>query len=123
MKNLVRLGLFLLLISCGKPLPDLTPIDLEAWKADKGGCHQKRMAFLTALQNQKEELKGLSEKDIIQLLGRPDQNELYKRNQKFYRYDIAPGKNCDASSGAGEKLVIRFTAMGYAKEVSVEVTE
>jgi len=79
-----------------------------------------RTRFLTDLENQKEELKGLSEKDIINLLGRPDQNELYKRNQKFYRYDITPGKSCSSSTGAGQQLVIRFTAMGYAKEVSIE---
>lgn len=123
MKNLAFVGLCLLIISCGKPLPDLSPIDLNQWKADKGGCVQTRTRFLVDLQNQKEELKGLSEKDIIALLGRPDQNELYKRNQKFYRYDITPGKSCTTSSAVGQQLVIRFTAMGYAKEVSIESSE
>ncbi len=123
MKNLAFLGLCLLILSCGKPLPDLSPIDLNQWKADKGGCAQTRTRFLVDLQNQKEELKGLSEKDIITLLGRPDQNELYKRNQKFYRYDITPGKSCVSPLVAGQRLVIRFTAMGYAKEVSIETTE
>ena len=74
------------------------------------------------MKNQKDELKGLSEKDIIALLGRPDHNELYKRNQKFYYYDIEPGKSCN-NEVAGQQLVIRFTAMGYAKEVSIEMIE
>jgi hypothetical protein len=123
MKNLAFVGLCLLTLSCGKPLPDLAPIDLNQWKEDKGGCTHLRARFLADLQNQKEELKGLSEKDIIHLLGRPDQNELYKRNQKFYRYDITPGKSCAPSSGDVQQLVIRFTAMGYAKEVSIESPE
>ncbi len=123
MKNLAFVGFCLLIISCGKPIPDLSPIDLNQWKADKGGCAQMRSRFLTELQNQKEELKGLSEKDIIRLLGRPDLNELYKRNQKFYRYDLTPGKSCASSLASGQQLIIRFTAMGYAKEVSIESTE
>lgn len=122
MKNLVLIGLSVLLITCGKPLPDLAPIDLAQWKNDKGGCKQQRVNFIEELKNQKDELKGLSEKDIIALIGRPDHNELYKRNQKFYYYDIDPGKSC-SDQVAGHQLVIRFTAMGYAKEVSIETLE
>jgi len=122
MKNLAWISLALLFITCGKPLPDLSPIDLGLWKEDKGGCKQLRQTFLEELKNQKDELKGLSEKDIINVLGRPDHNELYKRNQKFYYYDIEPGKSCN-DQAAGQQLVIRFTAMGYAKEVSIESIE
>jgi len=122
MKNLAWVALSLLFITCGKPLPDLTPIDLTQWKDDKGGCKQQRVNFIEELNNQKDELKGLSEKDIIQLLGRPDHNELYKRNQKFYYYDIDPGKSCNDQL-TGQQLIIRFTAMGYAKEVSIETLE
>jgi len=122
MKKLAWIGLSLFIIMCGKPLPDLAPIDVAQWKEDKGGCKQKRIAFLQELRTQKDELKGLSEKDIIKLLGRPDHNELYKRNQKFYHYDISPGKNC-RHQPAGEQLIIRFTAMGYAREISIESNE
>ncbi len=122
MKNLAWVALSFILITCGKPLPDLTPIDLAQWKDDKGGCKQQRIKFIEELKNQKDELKGLSEKDIIQLLGRPDHNELYKRNQKFYYYDVDPGKGCE-NPATGQQLIIRFTAMGYAKEVSIETLE
>jgi SmpA / OmlA family len=108
-----------LVFSCGKPLPDLSPIDLAQWKEDKGGCKQIRSAFLSDLTNQKDELKGLSEGDIIKLLGRPDRNELYKRNQKFYYYDLEPGKACD-STLTNQQLIVRFNAMGMAKEVAIE---
>jgi outer membrane protein assembly factor BamE (lipoprotein component of BamABCDE complex) len=77
---------------------------------------------LSDLISQKEELKGLSEDDIIELLGRPDRNELYKRNQKFYYYDLEPGKPCD-STAHNQQLILRFNAMGLAKEVAIEVVD
>ena len=122
MKKLAWIFLLLIVTYCGKPLPDLAPINLNTWKEDKGGCNGKRVSFVEELQHQKDELKGLSEKDIIQLLGRPDHNELYTRNQKFYYYDIEPGKSC-LDQASGKQLIIRFTAMGYAKEVSIESLE
>lgn len=114
------LFLSVVLIACGKPMPDLSPLDLEQWKEDKNGCLRLREQNISHLIDQLEELKGLSEKDIIELLGRPDRNELYKRNQKFYYYDIDPGKTCPDSKPENQQLVLRFNAMGLAKEVTVE---
>ncbi len=119
MRKWLLLSVVSLVLSCGKPLPDLSPIDLTQWKEDKGGCKQIRSSFLTDLTQQKDELKGLSEGDIIKLLGRPDRNELYKRNQKFYYYDLEPGKTCD-STLTNQQLILRFNAMGMAKEVAIE---
>lgn len=114
------LWLSVVLISCGKPLPDLAPIDITQWKADKGGCSNIRSASIQQLTQQLEELKALSEGDVVKLLGRPDRNELYKRNQKFYYYDIDPGKSCSNSITNNQQLVLRFNAMGLAKEVTIE---
>ena len=119
MKKGLLYSLVLFVFACGKPLPDLAPIDLSQWKEDKDGCKNVRARFRSELISQKDELKGLSEKDIIELLGRPDRNELYKRNQKFYYYDIEPGKACD-SLAANQQLILRFNAMGMAKEVTIE---
>lgn len=120
MRKWLLLSVVSLVFSCGKPLPDLNPIDLAQWKEDKGGCKNIRTSYLAALTEQKDELKGLSEGDIIELLGRPDRNELYKRNQKFYYYDLEPGKGCD-STLLNQQLILRFNAMGMAKEVSIEM--
>jgi hypothetical protein len=114
---------FLLLIACSKPLPDLAPIDLKQWKADKDGCLGYRQSIAESLMDQTDKLKGLSEKKIIELLGRPDRNELYKRNQKFYYYLLEPGAPCAGAKDHPIELVIRFNAMGYAKEVSVDRSE
>lgn len=111
--------LFFLLVACGTPLPQLDGIDLEKWKGDKNGCQGERLRFLGPLQSQHEKLKGLSQDDIVKLLGRPDKNELYKRNQKFFFYALTPGKAC-GSANETQQLSIRFNAMGLAKEVIIE---
>jgi hypothetical protein len=110
---------FFALMACGKPLPTFDNLNLEKWKDDKNGCLGERALNLKSLESQKDKLKGLSQDDIVKLLGRPDQNELYKRNQKFFHYLLTPGKECGKDS-TSLKLSLRFNAMGFAKEVVVE---
>lgn len=109
----------LLLAGCGKPLPELEGMNLEAWKDDKNGCAGKRAPMEAALTGEMEKLKGLREMEIVELLGRPDENELYKRNQKFFSYYVTAGPDCNPHEELPRKLVIRFNAMGYAQLVSL----
>ncbi|MFM7429221.1 MAG: hypothetical protein ACKO1F_04900 [Flammeovirgaceae bacterium] len=111
--------LFFLLMACSKPLPTFDDFNLEKWRNDKNGCLGERALNLKSLTSQKDKLKGLSQDAIVKLLGRPDQNELYKRNQKFFHYLLTPGKECGKDS-TSLKLSLRFNAMGFAKEVVVE---
>ena len=117
-------GIILLLLfcaSCGDPLPSLENIDLQTWKDDKLACGGQRAAMLASIEPQTEKLLSLSEQDIIAILGRPDENELYKRNQKFYYYFLQPSSKCKESSVQHpKKLVIRFNAVGFAKEAAIE---
>jgi hypothetical protein len=105
-------------VSCERPLPTISGLDGTKWKNDKNGCNGARQSMSTSLEEQKTKLQGLSETQILQLLGRPDQNELYKRNQKFYYYWIT-GPDCSTDS-TKLKLGIRFTAMGISKEISFD---
>ena len=84
--KLSSLLLALILLSCSKPLPVLDGINVNDWKDDKFGCNGKRLAMSAAMLAQKEKLLSLDETQIIKLLGKPDVNELYKRNEKFFRY-------------------------------------
>jgi hypothetical protein len=111
--------LIFVFIGCGKPLPHLDHIDLEKWRDDKWGCLNERSKVLPELIQQKEKLKGLSQGNIVDLLGRPDKNELYKRNQKFFFYYLTPGEKCGKDT-ITQRLSLRFNAMGFAKEVLVE---
>lgn len=95
-------------------------INLAEWKADRNGCMGKRAPMEPALRRQKDNLLALSETQVIALLGRPDRNELYKRNQKFFYYFITPSTDCQLPAKTEIKLSIRFNALGLAKEVMLE---
>lgn len=118
--NWLSLILFVFLVACGKSLPTFEAVNLEEWKADGHGCTGKRSAMEQAIRNEKDKLLALNEKQIIKLMGRPDQNELYKRNQKFYTYFVTAGPDCSTPSELPLKLIVRFNAMGLANEVTFE---
>jgi hypothetical protein len=110
-----------LFVSCGKSLPDLEGFDEKSWKEDKNGCGNKRSKMIAAIKTEKGKLLSLDEGQVIRILGRPDRNELFTRNQKFFEYFLEPSPECSADpSQSAMKLVVRFNAMGLAKEVAVE---
>lgn len=96
---------------------DIPDFDEAAWRDDPNGCEGVRMDLAQALQQNIDRLKGLTQDQTIELLGKPDQNELYKRNQKFFIYNM----NCVASDSTKLPvyLSIRFNATGLAKEVMI----
>lgn len=120
MKNVFVLLSLVLLSSCSTPLPSLENIDSALWKDDRHGCKGDRKKMINAIGEQREKLLTLKEMQIVQLLGRPDGNELFERNQKFYTYNLTPGKNCGVQDSVSVQLEIRFNAMGIAKEVQVK---
>jgi outer membrane protein assembly factor BamE (lipoprotein component of BamABCDE complex) len=98
---------------------NLKNFDEEKWIKDSHGCNLDRLSMMESLDEQTDELKGLNQDEIIMLLGKPDQNELYKRNQKFFIYYITP-KNCEKKKYESYTyLSIRFNATGLAKEVII----
>jgi len=106
--------------ACGKSLPTMDGIDLHQWKEDKNGCNHYREKTSGSLNSQFDKLKALDESQIAELLGKPDQTELYRRNQKFYTYFLEPSVKCNPSKEKPKKLVIRFNGMRMAKEVEME---
>ena len=122
MKKSKALSIIVIVVlsSCGRDVPELKGIDLAHWKTDERGCAGVREQVADTLQAQKNLLLGLSEMQIVELLGKPDHNELFKRNQKFYLYFLQSGEDCPKSVQDPRCLKIRFNAMGLAKEVSVD---
>jgi hypothetical protein len=114
------LVVLLAITACSRPVPALEGLDAAAWKADRHACQGIRAAGLTTLQEQKKNFLGLSEMQIVSVFGAPDRNELYKRNQKFYYYDLQPSTDCPHATADPLALVVRFNAMGLAKEISIE---
>ena len=112
-------ALSLLCICCSGHREEITGVDWEAWRNDRQGCSNNRRTYQSAIDDQKERLKSLSEMEIVELMGRPDQTELLKRNQKFFTYFITGGPGCAVADSVVALLTIRFNAMGLAKEVEV----
>jgi outer membrane protein assembly factor BamE (lipoprotein component of BamABCDE complex) len=106
--------------ACGKSLPTLDGIDLKQWKDDKNGCGHYREKTIDLLASQFDKLKALDETQISQLFGKPDQTELYRRNQKFYTYFLEPSVKCNPLIEKTKKLVIRFNGTRIAKEFEIE---
>lgn len=78
------------------------------------------MKIIDVLMEQKTVIQGLNQTEIVNLLGKPDRNELYKRSQKFFEYQISPDKLCNANQAQNNTyLSIRFNATGLAKEILV----
>ena len=113
----------LIFIGCNSTPVQLNDFDAKTWKSDPHGCNQKRGKWVPAILEQKAKVLALSEAAVIDLLGKPDQIELYKRNQKLYHYRISPGAPCSLKDSVDTELQVRFNAMGRAKEIYVNTIE
>ncbi len=93
-------------------------IDKEEWMKDYDGCSGYRMDVYDKILKEKDHLLGLSTGKILEILGNPNMNQLYKRNQKFFVYQISPGSAC-LHQDTGEELflIFRFNAMGLTNEI------
>lgn len=112
--------LLFLLIGCSG-LPELDGVDTSQWKSDKSGCESYRISVVSEILNQKEKLKGLSQTEVINLLGQADQHQLYERSQKFFIYYLEPGKKCENYDDQYFKaLYIRFNALDQAIDFNIQ---
>lgn len=109
-----------ILFSCGNTEIKLDGVDLETWVRDTGGCDGLRAAAADTLERQRDKLLRRNEMEITRLLGKPDENELYVRGQKFYRYYLDPCPVCANAADNARSLVIRFNAVGLSSEAYVE---
>jgi hypothetical protein len=113
------LFIILVLVSCNSA-PKLEDFDSDVWASDRYGCRDLRGKYYPSLKLQKSKLLGLNEMEVVQVLGNPDQNELFTRNQKFYYYFLEPSEKCAIPSLKAKRLVLRFNAVGLLKEINEE---
>ena len=106
-------------VRCG-PKPSVS-FNADLWRSDMNGCQKKRLNIYKNILEHRDELLGLNNQKIIKLLGRPERNELYKRNQKFFVYSITPTAKCDVSyQGHSLYLFVRFNAVGLSQEIFIQ---
>lgn len=115
--RLILISLIIYLISaCSRGVT--LELDKVQWKNDYEGCSGYRLDVYQHIMENKEKLLGLSNKKIIQLLGNPNINELYTRNQKFFIYRISPGPTCSPNTNRPDIfLIFRFNATGLVNEI------
>ena len=114
------LALFALACS-GRGGAEITGFDNTSWKADPNGCKGQRLLLMNDLEGNLEQLKGLKNREVMQMLGKPDRNELYKRSQKFFIYYISTAEACENYDGDTSTvyLSIRFNALGLSNEAII----
>ncbi|HBH24228.1 MAG TPA: hypothetical protein DDY13_12490 [Cytophagales bacterium] len=113
--------LFLLMVfflgTCGRK-KQIEGFDSDKWIADKMACQEQRSEMRKDLLRIKYKLRGLNTDEIEDVLGKPDAQELYRRNQKYYIYYLEPAPECDTYQDQTTKVYIRFTAVGIAHEIT-----
>ena len=107
-----------LLNSCTKKA-DIGTFDKVAWQGDEMGCTGARADMTKAIMELKPKLLGLYQKTLIDILGKPEEQELYERSQTYYIYHIDPAASCDNTIENPRRLLVRFTALGIANEVNI----
>ncbi|KOF03684.1 hypothetical protein OB69_05170 [Roseivirga seohaensis subsp. aquiponti] len=115
----IILSFSLLITACTKKT-EVGDFDSAKWIGDQNGCLNQRSEMVQDLIKIKPNLLALYHKSIIEVLGKPDAEELYERSQTYYWYYIDPSPKCDQPSENPRKLSIRFTAMGIANEIDIK---
>ena len=118
MKHFAALILLLMHFACStKPtVPD--NFDQEAWQSDPRGCKGVRAQVMERFFPNKSALIGLSENEVLALMGKPDRQQLYQRNQKFYFYNLDKGPLCGDSSHVANEIYLRMSATFQVTEVN-----
>lgn len=97
-------------------IPEIEGFDKDVWQSEMS-CDTNRLAMVQLLISQQEKLLGEGQAEIQQLLGAPDEHELYNRNQKFFYYNLTPPTGCENRSF--RRLSVKFDALDRVKEVMV----
>ncbi len=127
LQNILLSFVFFAQFSCQTNV-SLDNFDSNIWKNDKFGCKNQRLTQVKSLIDQKQKIQGLGQNQIMQVLGKPDFQELYSRNQRFYIYFYQKNEICDqpnnviktASIQNQKTIKLRFSALDMVTEVLVD---
>lgn len=111
------LVIILFFYSC-QPANPWKGFDSQSWKTDNKGCDGARLKQYEWVLINKNELMGKSSTDVKAIFGKPNENELYTRSQRFFHYDILNGQVCDNGDDFW-RLSIRFDALNRVNEISL----
>lgn len=107
--------------SCGKPINKGNFND-KAWREDALACQNIRKNLLPEFDKIKENLRGISEKQLQNLLGKPEATSLTDQSERLYIYYLEPGSQCQEQHkiSNANKLMARISSLGWVTEFSYE---
>ena len=111
------------MFSCSTTLPEIEGMDYEAWVLDKYGCAGERIELVSLIDVNKEKFLRYNQNEIIDILGRPENQTLFTRSQTIFYYYISFNPACEGQETRMEddqlKLEIRFDALNRSKSLYV----
>jgi hypothetical protein len=107
--------------SCRQP-KTFPEFNSSAWKEDRLGCTGTRQQLRPEFDQIRNELKGLSQREVIDVLGKPDAQLLYQRNQKYYLYFLESGPQCQGQMDDSQaaSVAVRFSALEQVTEITFQ---
>ena len=110
-------------LSCTTNFPKIDGMDYMKWKTDNFGCGGDRMNLIDLIHENKDKFLRFNQNQLIDILGKPDNQTLYTRGQTIFYYYIKyhqKGENTETRNDEENiKLEIRFDALNRSKEVYV----
>ncbi len=120
-QTLYIFSILLLLTSCIYKNPTIDGFNKETWEADEFGCNNQRIKYLQLLKDNKATILSLKQNEVKELLGNPDEHELYERTRKFFYYYLEPSIKCDSTLTETPRILqLRFNALDLCNEVFVK---
>lgn len=98
--------------------PEIEGFDEHEWKTEINNCQQSKVAQAELLIENEDKLLGEGQAVIKSLLGQPDAHELYRRNQKFFYYNLTVSDTCPNIKKTSI-LSIHFDAIDRVKELTL----
>lgn len=97
--------------------PDLKGFDQELWRRDTRSCQNVRASLLDDFRKVSFNLTGLSHREIISILGKPEGESLENSGMRVFYYYTQPGPHCEKKPSAASRIAIRFDVLDRVNEV------
>ena len=91
---IVSLILLTFFFSCTTNLPKIDGMDYKKWKTDNYGCEGERMNLVGLIHENKDKFLRFNQNQLIDILGKPDNQTLYTRGQTIFYYYIKYHQKC-----------------------------
>ncbi len=119
LRILLLMVLFFIHVGC-KKIPDLKNFDSKMWQSDPMGCIGERKKNIAFLNEIKADLVGISEDQLLSVMGNPDKKILEERSKKQYIYYLS-SIVCARELSENVAVVVDFDALHRVVVLSTNI--